>query len=48
MPMQISGTYEHPTYGLDLNDKSAQRVLPPSHTSSRSALAPSSAGKPNR
>ncbi len=48
VPVRISGTYEHPTYGLDLNDKSAQNVPPPSHTSSRRALAPPSAGKPNQ
>jgi hypothetical protein len=48
VPVRISGTYEHPTYGLDLNDKTAQEVPPPSHTSSRRALAPPSAGKPNQ
>jgi hypothetical protein len=48
VPVRISGTYEHPTYGLDLNDKAAQKVPPPSHTSSRRALAPPSAGKPNQ
>ena len=29
VPVRISGTYEHPTYGLDLNDKTAQEVPPP-------------------
>jgi hypothetical protein len=48
VPVRISGTYEHPTYGLDLNDKSAQKVPPPKHTSSRSTLDPTSAGKPNQ
>jgi len=48
VPVRISGTYEHPTYGLDLNDKTAQEVPPPSHTPSRSPLAPPSAAKPNQ
>jgi hypothetical protein len=29
--VRISGTYEHPSFGLDLNDKKAQEVDPPSH-----------------
>jgi hypothetical protein len=29
VPVRISGTYEHPTFGLDLNDKKAQRVPEP-------------------
>jgi hypothetical protein len=29
VPVKISGTYEHPTFGLDLNDKKAQKVPPP-------------------
>lgn len=29
VPVRISGTYEHPTFGLDLNDKKAQKVPPP-------------------
>jgi hypothetical protein len=31
VPVRISGTYEHPSFGLDLNDKKAQEVDPPSH-----------------
>ena len=48
VPVRISGTYEHPMYGLDLNDKTTQKVPPPSRTSSRSALTPPSTGKPNQ
>ena len=29
VPVRISGTYEHPTFGLDLNDKKAQKVPDP-------------------
>jgi hypothetical protein len=29
VPVRISGTYEHPTFGLDLNDKKAQKVADP-------------------
>jgi hypothetical protein len=29
VPVRISGTYEHPTFGLDLNDKKAQKVPEP-------------------
>jgi hypothetical protein len=29
VPVKISGTYEHPTFGLDLNDKKAQKVPDP-------------------
>jgi hypothetical protein len=29
VPVRISGTYEHPTFGLDLNDKNAQKVPEP-------------------
>jgi hypothetical protein len=29
VPVRISGTYEHPTFGLDLNDKKAQKVPAP-------------------
>jgi AsmA-like C-terminal region len=32
LPVRISGTYQHPSFGLDLEDKKAQRVLQPSHT----------------
>ena len=30
VPVHISGTYDHPTFGLDLEDKKAQKVAPPS------------------
>jgi hypothetical protein len=29
VPIRISGTYDHPSYGLDLKDKKADRVSPP-------------------
>jgi AsmA-like C-terminal region len=29
VPVRISGTYEHPSFGLDLNDKKAQKVPAP-------------------
>lgn len=29
LPVRISGTYEHPTFGLDLNDKKAQKEPEP-------------------
>lgn len=29
VPVRISGAYEHPTFGLDLNDKKAQKVPDP-------------------
>jgi len=32
LPVQISGTYERPSFGLDLNDEKAERVAPPSRT----------------
>jgi len=32
LPVRISGTYEHPSFGLDLNDEKAERVAPPSRT----------------
>jgi hypothetical protein len=31
LPVKISGTYQHPSFGLDLEDKRAQQVAPPSH-----------------
>jgi hypothetical protein len=40
VPVRISGTYEHPTFGLDLNDKSAQSVAYPSHKASKSKPLP--------
>jgi hypothetical protein len=33
VPVRISGNYQHPSFGLDLNDKKAQRVPMPSGTS---------------
>ena len=41
VPVQISGTYEHPTFGLDLNDKKAQTVPEPTTTPSKN-VPPSS------
>jgi hypothetical protein len=32
LPVRISGTYENPSFGLDLRDKKAQQVAPPSST----------------
>lgn len=32
LPVRISGTYEKPSFGLDLKDKKAQHVAPPSQT----------------
>jgi hypothetical protein len=29
LPVRISGTYEHPSFGLDLYDRDAQKKLPP-------------------
>ena len=31
LPVKISGTYQHPSFGLDLEDKKAEQVPPPSH-----------------
>ncbi len=31
LPVRISGTYQNPSFGLDLDDKKAQQVAPPSH-----------------
>jgi hypothetical protein len=31
LPVRISGTYEHPSFGLDLYDGDAQKKLPPTH-----------------
>jgi AsmA-like protein len=47
VPVRISGTYEHPTYGLDLNGKNAQKVPPPSHRPLEAASAPPSASNPH-
>ena len=38
VPIRIAGTYEHPTFGLDLNDKNAQKVPPPATTPSKANL----------
>jgi len=35
VPVRISGIYEHPTFGLDLNDKKAQKVRAPTPTPSK-------------
>jgi hypothetical protein len=40
LPVRISGTYQNPSFGLDLADKKAQQVAPPSHTPPASASAP--------
>jgi hypothetical protein len=29
VPVRISGTYDHPSFGLDQDDKKAQKVQPP-------------------
>jgi hypothetical protein len=29
VPVRISGTYEHPSFGLDLKDEKAQKVPAP-------------------
>jgi hypothetical protein len=29
VPVRISGTFEHPTFGLDLNDEKAEKVRAP-------------------
>ena len=38
VPVRIAGTYEHPTFGLDLDDKNAQKVPPPASTPSKANL----------
>jgi AsmA-like C-terminal region len=35
VPVHIYGTYKHPAFGLDLNDKAAQEVGRPSHKAAR-------------
>jgi hypothetical protein len=40
LPVRISGTFEKPSFGLDIEDKKAQRVLPPSHTPTPSVPPP--------
>jgi len=38
VPIRIAGTYEHPTFGLDLDDKNAQKVPPPASAPSKANL----------
>jgi hypothetical protein len=38
VPIRIAGTYEHPTFGLDLDDKNAQKVPPPASTPAKANL----------
>ena len=38
VPIRIGGTYQHPTFGLDLDDKNAQKVPPPASTPSKANL----------
>ena len=38
VPVRISGTYKKPSFGLDLNDKQAQTIDPPSHHHVREGL----------
>lgn len=38
VPVRISGNYEKPSFGLDLNDKQAQTIDPPSHHHVREGL----------
>ncbi len=40
IPVRISGTFEKPSFGLDLKDKKAQSVAPPSHVPVTSVPAP--------
>jgi hypothetical protein len=42
IPVRIAGTYTHPTFGLDLEDKNAQNVSLPRHKSATSMPAQSS------
>ncbi len=37
LPIKISGTFRNPSFGLDLEDKKAEQVKPPSHTSAAPA-----------
>lgn len=47
VPVRISGTYDHPSFGLDLEDKNAQGVAYPLHKSSRTMPSASPARRPN-
>jgi hypothetical protein len=40
LPVRISGDYNHPTFGLDLDDKKAQPAGPSAHTTARHAPPP--------
>jgi hypothetical protein len=40
VPIRISGTYGHPSFGLSLNDKKAQTVPPPQTPSSKAKAVP--------
>jgi hypothetical protein len=40
IPVRISGTFQDPSFGLDLKDKKAQEVAPPSHIPPANAPAP--------
>lgn len=39
LPVRIGGTYDHPTFGLDLKDKKAQQVDPPSHPAASKSVS---------
>ena len=47
VPVRISGTYEHPSFGLDLNDAKAQKVAPPSDPPSKPPSSHPQADRPN-
>jgi len=47
LPVRISGDYNHPSFGLDLDDKKAQQADPSAHTNARHA-APSQGNKSNQ
>jgi hypothetical protein len=48
VPVRISGTFHHPTFGLDLNDKKAQKVAPPSDPPSKAGTPHPQAEEPHR
>jgi len=35
LPVKISGTYEHPTFGLAIEDEKAEHVRAPAHKQAR-------------
>ena len=41
VPVRISGTYEHPSFGLSLNDKKTQTVPPPQPSPAKTQTLPS-------